>query len=673
MAEALAALGVVSSILQVVDFAAKLTAHAHHLIVAGNDALRENIETERLARGYETLTRSILEARVHVTSPVNGQHPSPLDQQIVSLAEQCGTEAKKLLQELHELRLAASLHGWKRFKAGTQKAVRHLATKKKIQVHCSLLDQKGSLLSAMLQEADRRSGKGLRERILQTLKYRDMFSREMDIDEACPGTCRWLLQDESLGFQPWLRAGNGTFWITGKPASGKSTLMKKIFSDYQTQVLLKKWAGTRELVTASLHFWYLGNDLQKSIRGLLICILYRLAEKAPIKSLAGFPVWCFEEQRTDHILPDPRWRQEILASTIKDLVAALKNAGYAFCFFVDGLDECTGNYIELIHFLDQLSRAGKVKLYIASREWPVFTSTYGSSGQLVRMQELTHNDIQTFVRDALSSTFSFNMLATQSHGTDNRHSATHATNCQLLVDEIVSKAEGVFVWVRLMVNSIKRGYAEGDDVEMLRERVQDTPADLHDFFHKLIYARIDTAYRYKTCQALRLAYNYFRFTQGESKCLGPNTIMSAAGSFLDFWFILRRPAGLLNVTCPYENEPRSKPLQQLWAEMKSGLVSACKDLLVMKETGRASFDSHPTRPGEICYVKETVVMFFHKTVFDFLQRQDIGESLARHTPALFEMESVFSLFSTARLKSVKKGEVTNHILAEWIDSDLCAA
>lgn len=39
-------------------------------------------------------------------------------------------------------------------------------------------------------------------------------------------TFEWIFEDERLGFTDWLRHGEGIFWISGKPASGKSTLMK---------------------------------------------------------------------------------------------------------------------------------------------------------------------------------------------------------------------------------------------------------------------------------------------------------------------------------------------------------------------------------------------------------------------------------------------------------------
>ena len=51
-----------------------------------------------------------------------------------------------------------------------------------------------------------------------------------------------------IPFEDWLLHGQGVFHISGKPGSGKSTLMKMLCSHRRTASALRKWAGEKKLV-----------------------------------------------------------------------------------------------------------------------------------------------------------------------------------------------------------------------------------------------------------------------------------------------------------------------------------------------------------------------------------------------------------------------------------------
>jgi hypothetical protein len=71
-------------------------------------------------------------------------------------------------------------------------------------------------------------------RILDTLRFPTITAREEQIQEAYPATYEWIFKDLSAGPQPWnpfadwLRIGSGVYWMNGKAASGKSTLMRYV-------------------------------------------------------------------------------------------------------------------------------------------------------------------------------------------------------------------------------------------------------------------------------------------------------------------------------------------------------------------------------------------------------------------------------------------------------------
>lgn len=94
-------------------------------------------------------------------------------------------------------------------------------------------------------------------------------------------------------FAKWLgeqRLGedDGLYWIEGKAGSGKSTLMRYIFDNKQTRLLLRKWSCEDEPLLVSFFFWRSGKiEDQASHEGLQRSLLYDILDKKkhPIKDV----------------------------------------------------------------------------------------------------------------------------------------------------------------------------------------------------------------------------------------------------------------------------------------------------------------------------------------------------------------------------------------------------
>jgi len=56
-----------------------------------------------------------------------------------------------------------------------------------------------------------------------------------------------------------------------------------------------------------------------------------------------------------------------------------------------------------------------------------------------------------------------------------------------LLREISGKAQGVFLWVHLVVSSLLSGLANGDRMRDLQRRLDDLPPRLEDLFEKILY------------------------------------------------------------------------------------------------------------------------------------------------------------------------------------------
>ncbi|KFY57399.1 hypothetical protein V496_06431 [Pseudogymnoascus sp. VKM F-4515 (FW-2607)] len=89
--------------------------------------------------------------------------------------------------------------------------------------------------------------------LLESLRFPSMEDRYNDIRDPYPETFQWIFHDPKErnknwdNFAEWLgkqRLGenDGLYWIEGKAGSGKSTLMRYLFKNTQTRVLLQKWS-----------------------------------------------------------------------------------------------------------------------------------------------------------------------------------------------------------------------------------------------------------------------------------------------------------------------------------------------------------------------------------------------------------------------------------------------
>ena len=103
--------------------------------------------------------------------------------------------------------------------------------------------------------------------------------------ESHLSTPRASFQDQrqhraSNPFIKWLRTDDAPiFWVSGKAASGKSTLMKYLHKRPElATILLEKYAkGSNNLIMASFFFYDQGKSaLQRSREGLLRALLHRL-------------------------------------------------------------------------------------------------------------------------------------------------------------------------------------------------------------------------------------------------------------------------------------------------------------------------------------------------------------------------------------------------------------
>ena len=426
------------------------------------------------------------------------------------------------------------------------------------------------------------------QHILSGLHFWTMKMREASITEAHERTFQWIFEDQPVSgpqvrFKEWLRYGDGIYWIAGKAGSGKSTLMKYLVSEPRTESTLQAWAGNEALVIAKFFFWNAGNAMQKSQEGLLQSLLYEALSQCPQLMESVCPTrWRSSDSYDTH--SEPWSKQELIDSF--DLLSRVPDLTTKFCFFIDGLDEYQGDNFGLIQTVRRLAASSSIKVCLSSRPWEEFTDAFGRDKDCtIILQDLTRRDIQLYVHDALKQHHHFARL----EEADPRWNE--------LVEELEDRAQGVFLWVTIVVRSLLRGLTHADDVSDLQRRLREFPAELNPFFQH-IFDSIDPFYREQTAQLFLV----------NIEALTPLSVIAL--QFIEQE--RRRPDYIFELDIrPYSN----KEIEDIRDTVKKRLNARCKDLLEVNVEPYL----HP-----FCGYR---VGFLHRTVRDYLIAPRIREML----------------------------------------------
>ena len=351
----------------------------------------------------------------------------------------------------------------------------------------------------MAKISDMIKGKDILEKeikVLGSFKFPAMKIRQSKVAEAHAKTSGWIFSDSSVDGQislhlhEWLQSHGGIYWVSGCAGSGKSTLMNFLCDHERVYEALTVLAGQKVLATASFFFWNPGTDLQKSQEGLLqsLPLLHNILRQSPDM----IPVTCQSRWGDPLIQSEPWTRVELMEAFARLRHEALPWTRY--CFFINGLDEYGGDHTEIINVMKDMVGPNDVKVCLSSRPWNIFENAFGGDSlTMIRLQDFTREDIKRFVRGNLED----HRFKALSHMDDRYRD---------LVLEIVDSAQGVFLWVFLVVRSLIRGLGNEDTVALLQKRLRLLPTDLIEYFEHMS-GSVDPVYKgqaaeiYQVCLA----------------------------------------------------------------------------------------------------------------------------------------------------------------------------
>jgi len=483
------------------------------------------------------------------------------------------------------------------------------------------------------------------EAILKGLRFEHIRERESRVESAHQATFHWVFDPNSpVNLATWLREGSGTYWIEGKAGSGKSTLMKHLLQHDETTRLLQQWAQAggpqRDLFIGSHFFWSMGTDLQKSQTGLLRTMLFQLLKRHPDL----IQVACPDRLSTKDYEHLESWTMESLIRSFKRLM--VHSLPIRMCFFIDGLDEYRGIHTDLVDLLSTFAASHSIKLCVSSRPWPEFRDAYGASPSRLCIHEFTREDIRAFALGRLSKNPRFEAL----RGGDSGEEAN------LLIKDITSRAEGVFLWVYYVVRSLLRGLSNRDDIRVLRKRLDEFPRELTDFF-KHMFNDIDPVYKSQAATFLKMLAAYDQPLPVLTLiALEPESIRVALANWEESTVLERMTMTELT----QHAAPLRFQLTRSSLETERHLINdRCRDLL-------HAVDVCGTSSCTTIGFWDIRIGFLHRTVSDFISTSEMELVLAPHLAPGFHPR-VYHLFALSYISCVYRSSLAALQPPEYTD------
>ncbi|KAI0555633.1 ankyrin repeat-containing domain protein [Xylaria curta] len=298
-----------------------------------------------------------------------------------------------------------------------------------------------------------------KEDCLRSLSFPNMNTRRQNIDDSLPGTCDWLFS--TVVFDKWrcrsnLSSHNGVLWIKGKPGTGKSTLMSHTLSFCEDA-----FSGHR---IAAYFFNARGVVLEKTPLGMMRSIVYQLLKKDD--TIYGVFLDLYREKRMIYSDRELQWEQSELKKFIQSIVKKAHLELKPLLFLVDALDECDEKDVRgVVDFLQTLSvnavNAGvELRICLSSRHYPQISMKKNLELIVERRREHM-KDIDKYIEEKL-----------------------YAEN-EDIMNQLRNKANGIFLWIAIVVAMLNKAYDEGRD-EAMQKTLDEVPEDLEGIFEALL-------------------------------------------------------------------------------------------------------------------------------------------------------------------------------------------
>ena len=275
-----------------------------------------------------------------------------------------------------------------------------------------------------------------------------------------PGTCNWLIDEPEI--QSWLEAKAETqiVWFSAPPGSGKSVLSSHIVNHLSEAGMLCQY-----------FFFRSGDQSKRSVLALMRSIAYQLAKDVPAfkRNLMELSAEGPTLQKADYKFV---WRK-VFESILFKL-----ELSHPLYWVIDALDESDSSeaFLDLLRSLPGSQTCLRILIVSRKTERLNLALNHLSGSVTVRLVEKhghnhNSNDIRMFAEKEIKHMRGSNELK------------------QRVVRGIMDRAEGNFLWVRLVLEEILNCHTE----EAIQETLDEVPGGLGRLYQRMELAILDNA------------------------------------------------------------------------------------------------------------------------------------------------------------------------------------
>lgn len=465
-----------------------------------------------------------------------------------------------------------------------------------------------------------------RQRLLNSFKFPGMNERRNQISENHESTFQWVYKEPAMleesqesddevsgvkesrryvwdSFPAWLRSSEPVYWVNGKPGSGKTTLLYYLIQDSETRASLNLWMPGALIL--SHFFWRPGTSMQRNLKGFLCSFLHQLISKLDNLThvlLQKYDDMPLKETDTDWSIRELR----------KLCLEAVKLSNKPVCLFLDGVDELDSQegVLDLLDFLYEMKATPRFKMCLSSRlEEPLHNRLHHFPH--LRIHDLTRGDLQKYANETIRLPYCSQGGIREWQKSD-------------IVHRLVTKADGVFLWLCLAVSSVNRGISNGDDYSTLFQRIDSLPGDLVNLY-KDMWARMNDdrgIYRQKAALYFNTVIACRQFFAKDENRSAPRSFMGSAISVLEMRLATIPPREDFFST---STGPTAATLLKQCQNTEKSLRICCAGFLEIvenpnthKDLGNCQFQEPSYKPLIPYIAGQRTIQFLHRTAFDFM-------------------------------------------------------
>lgn len=263
------------------------------------------------------------------------------------------------------------------------------------------------------------------------------------------GSCEWLLKKSN--FHRWRDSSNRQmYWISAKPAAGKSVL-----SGYVVKHLKDL---SRD---CNYYFFSYGHKVKSTISCFLRTMAWQMAVMHP-EALEVVLKVCEKDDQLCKADYRTVWRKLFLEGILKLKLDRLQY------WVIDALDECKAESV-LVSLLLKAMEVFRVCILVTSR------NRFESHRQTVVSNPEVHSE-EIMVEDSRSD-----ILLYLSANMEHLPSVSDEAR-QDMVDQILNKSAGCFLWVSLVLKELKQVHTSAE----IRQVLDDVPSDMNELYSRIL-------------------------------------------------------------------------------------------------------------------------------------------------------------------------------------------